>query len=72
LQTAYNAVTVEKYDEISNYDHIRQQLDQLGTKFRSFLTQPEYLIPFLQPGRLIKVFFTISYSVIYFVINRYN
>ncbi|KAH0949431.1 hypothetical protein HN011_012300, partial [Eciton burchellii] len=59
LQTAYNAVIVEcddkKYNEISNYDHIRQQLDQLNRKFQSFLTQPKYLVPFLQSGRLIKV-----------------
>lgn len=55
LQTAYNTVTVDRYDEISSYHDIRQQLERLSTDFRSFLTQPEYLVPFLQPGRLVKV-----------------
>jgi len=74
LQTAYNAVIVEcddkKYNEISNYDHIRQQLDQLNRKFQSFLTQPKYLVPFLQSGRLIKVSLYSCIPIIYFVINH--
>lgn len=41
---------------ISTYYNIRQELNNLGEAFRSFLTQPKYLLPFLQPGRLIKVF----------------
>ena len=42
---------------ISTYYKIRQELNNLGEAFRSFLTQPKYLLPFLQPGRLIKVLF---------------
>lgn len=55
LYTTYNTVNVERYDEISSYHDIREQLDRLSGEFRSFLTQPEYLVPFLQPGRLVKV-----------------
>ncbi|XP_017881620.1 exosome RNA helicase MTR4 [Ceratina calcarata] len=55
LQVTYNAVTVEKYSQISSYHDIREQLERLGSEFRSFLTKPEYLLPFLQPGRLLKV-----------------
>lgn len=55
LQTAYNAVTIDKYNQISSYHDIREQLERLSTEFRSFLTKPEYLLPFLQPGRLVKV-----------------
>ncbi|GAB1860811.1 MTREX helicase [Camponotus japonicus] len=55
LYTTYNTVNVERYDEISSYHNIREQLDRLSGEFRSFLTQPEYLVPFLQPGRLVKV-----------------
>ncbi|XP_029157020.1 exosome RNA helicase MTR4 [Nylanderia fulva] len=55
LYTTYNTVNIERYDEISSYHDIREQLDRLSGEFRSFLTQPEYLVPFLQPGRLIKV-----------------
>lgn len=55
LHADYNRVNVEKYDEISSYHDIREQLDRLSEEFRSYLTRPEYLLPFLQPGRLIKV-----------------
>ncbi|EGI70163.1 Superkiller viralicidic activity 2-like 2 [Acromyrmex echinatior] len=55
LSTAYNTVNVDRYDEISSYHDIREQLNRLSGEFQSFLTQPEYLVPFLQPGRLVKV-----------------
>ncbi|XP_078048359.1 exosome RNA helicase Mtr4 [Augochlora pura] len=55
LQAAYNAVDIDKYSQISSYHDIREQLDRLTNEFRSYLTKPEYLIPFLQPGRLVKV-----------------
>lgn len=40
---------------MSAYHDIREQLDRLSLDFRAFLTKPEYLLPFLQPGRMIKV-----------------
>lgn len=55
LQAKYNMVDIEKYDSISSYHSIREQLDRLSSEFRSYLTKPEYLLPFLQPGRLAKV-----------------
>ncbi|XP_029680470.1 exosome RNA helicase MTR4 [Formica exsecta] len=55
LYTTYNTVNVKRYDEISSYHDIREQLDRLSGEFRSFLTQPDYLVPFLKSGRLVKV-----------------
>ncbi|XP_012278049.1 superkiller viralicidic activity 2-like 2 [Orussus abietinus] len=55
LQSAYDAIQIEKYNQISTYHDIREQLDRLGVEFRTFLTKPEYLLPFLQPGRMVKV-----------------
>ncbi|KAL1687663.1 rRNA-processing arch domain-containing protein [Schizophyllum commune] len=40
---------------IAEYYDCRQQLDQLGEDFRQVITHPTYSLPFLQPGRLIKV-----------------
>ncbi|CAG9796444.1 unnamed protein product [Diatraea saccharalis] len=54
-QKEYNALTVESEHSIASYCSIRSQLDILGTQFRAFITKPEYLKPFLQPGRLVKV-----------------
>ena len=55
LQAAYEELQVEKLNHISTYHDIREQLDRLGADFRTFLTKPEYLLPFLQPGRMIKI-----------------
>lgn len=51
----YNNIQIEKEAEIANYYNIRQELEALGVQFRTYITKPQYLIPFLQPGRLIKV-----------------
>lgn len=48
-------MAIEKEVEIANYYNIRQELESLGVVFRSYITKPQYLIPFLQPGRLVKV-----------------
>ncbi|XP_077267886.1 exosome RNA helicase Mtr4 isoform X1 [Temnothorax americanus] len=55
LSTAYNTVNVDRYDEIASYHDVRQQLNRLSKEFQSFLTRPEYLVPFLTSGRLVKV-----------------
>ncbi|XP_052757560.1 exosome RNA helicase MTR4 [Galleria mellonella] len=51
----YNALTVDQEHSVAAYCSIRSQLDVLGAQFRSFITRPEYLKPFLQPGRLVKI-----------------
>lgn len=55
LQSEYDSIQLEKFSMMSSYHEIREQLDRLSIDFRSFLTKPEYLLPFLQPGRMIKV-----------------
>ncbi|CAK1602267.1 unnamed protein product [Parnassius mnemosyne] len=54
-QKKYDALTVDQEHSIASYCSIRSQLDLLGAQFRAFITRPEYLKPFLQPGRLVKV-----------------
>ncbi|RDB20630.1 ATP-dependent RNA helicase mtr4 [Hypsizygus marmoreus] len=40
---------------VAAYYNFRQQLDEMGTAFRKVVTHPNHILPFLQPGRLIKV-----------------
>lgn len=47
--------TVKDEASIKSYHHIRDQLDTLTKKYQTFYTNPQYLRPFLQPGRLIHV-----------------
>ncbi|KAI5117054.1 hypothetical protein M0805_005293 [Coniferiporia weirii] len=40
---------------VAEYFECRQQLDQMGSDFREVVTHPTYSLPFLQPGRLVKI-----------------
>ena len=51
----YNSINVPNEDQVSTYYKIRQQLDNLGSDLLSYIQKPQYLLPFLQPGRLVKV-----------------
>uniref|UniRef100_A0A6V7KYP6 Helicase ATP-binding domain-containing protein n=1 Tax=Bracon brevicornis TaxID=1563983 RepID=A0A6V7KYP6_9HYME len=55
LQQSYDDIVIEKFTQISGYHNIREQLDKLGAEFRTYLTKPDYLVPFLQPGRMVKI-----------------
>lgn len=59
----YNGLVVEDEDAISSYYDIRQELDVLGVQFRSYITKVNYLTPFMQPGRLVKVCFLAMYEI---------
>jgi ATP-dependent RNA helicase DOB1 len=48
-------IQIDCEGQIASYYNIRQQLDKLGVQFRNYITKPNYLIPFLQPGRLVKI-----------------
>jgi ATP-dependent RNA helicase DOB1 len=40
---------------VAEYYEYRQQLDQMAADFREVVTHPTYALPFLRPGRLVKV-----------------
>lgn len=54
-QKEFDDIHIPNEENIASYYQIRDQLDNLGKQFRTFITTPTYLVPFLQPGRLIKV-----------------
>ncbi|XP_053677415.1 exosome RNA helicase MTR4 [Anopheles nili] len=49
------AMKINNEESIISYHHIREQLDRLGADFRGYISRPVYLVPFLQPGRMIKI-----------------
>ncbi|KAJ8305287.1 hypothetical protein KUTeg_015832 [Tegillarca granosa] len=51
----YNSLRVQNEDQVASYYKLRQQLDNLGKELLSYIHKPQYLLPFLQPGRLLKV-----------------
>ncbi|EGN94357.1 hypothetical protein SERLA73DRAFT_62726 [Serpula lacrymans var. lacrymans S7.3] len=50
-----DAIAVPDEALVAVYYNYRQQLDQMATDFRDVITHPIYSLPFLQPGRLVKV-----------------
>ncbi|KAG6836593.1 hypothetical protein H0H93_006336 [Arthromyces matolae] len=48
-------LTISDEHLVADYYDSRQQLDQLGADFREIITHPTYSLPFLQPGRIVKV-----------------
>ncbi|XP_069684431.1 exosome RNA helicase MTR4 isoform X2 [Periplaneta americana] len=54
-QNALDQIVVPRETQVASYYHIREQLALLSKQFQSYLTKPEYIVPFLQPGRLVKV-----------------
>jgi ATP-dependent RNA helicase DOB1 len=50
-----DAITIPDESVVAAYYDYRQQLDRMAADFREVITHPNYSLPFLQPGRLIKV-----------------
>jgi len=55
LEKEYKTATVENEEVIVSYYSIQKQLDRLSIKLASFVHRPHYIIPFLKPGRLLRV-----------------
>jgi len=55
LEEKVASMTVPMEDEVSSYARLRDQLTSLGQEFHTWLTKPMYIVPFLQPGRLVRV-----------------
>ena len=50
-----SSITVPDEELVAQYYEYRQQLDQMSADFREVIHHPSYSLPFLQPGRLVKV-----------------
>ena len=55
LEEQYNAIQIPNEESVVTYYKIRQQLAKLAKEIEEFIHKPKYCLPFLQPGRLVKV-----------------
>ena len=55
LDVAKSAFVIPDEENIADYYELRQQLDILNKDLRDVLHHPTYALPFLQPGRLVRV-----------------
>ncbi|KZP28039.1 antiviral helicase [Athelia psychrophila] len=54
-EEAKDSSVIPDEPQVAEYYEYRQQLDQMAQDFRDVITHPNYCLPFLQAGRLIKV-----------------
>lgn len=55
LEGQYNKIAIPNEENVVIYYKIRQQLAKLGKEIEEYVHKPKYCLPFLQPGRLVKV-----------------
>lgn len=55
LNQEKNKIEIKNEFDVRSYFLIRQQLEDLAKQYHSFITNPKNLVPFCNPGRLIKV-----------------
>ncbi|RDD40215.1 Superkiller viralicidic activity 2-like 2 [Trichoplax sp. H2] len=55
LEKQCNEFVISREDEIASYFKVRQSLNKLSSELKDIITKPKYCLPFLQPGRLVKV-----------------
>ncbi|KZO90651.1 antiviral helicase [Calocera viscosa TUFC12733] len=49
------AITVPEEEEVAQIFDIRKQIDELKVDMKDVITHPTYIVPFLQPGRLVQI-----------------
>lgn len=55
LEVERDAIVIENEDSITNYYKLRQQITKLEREMQQYITKPMFCVPFLQPGRLVRV-----------------
>ena len=55
LEFKKNMIEIPDEEQVVSYYKLRQQLDKLSKDLLQFIHQPKYLVPFLQPGRLVHI-----------------
>ena len=55
LESQIQSFEIDDESEVMSYYRLREQLTNLNNEFQSWLVKPQYLVPFLQPGRLVKI-----------------
>ena len=57
LEQKRDAVVIDSEESAMSYYRLRQQIAKLAKEMHRFIVRPKYLLPFLQPGRLIQASF---------------
>ncbi|KAL0083768.1 rRNA-processing arch domain-containing protein [Phycomyces blakesleeanus] len=55
LEIEKNSMVLERQEEVEDYYNLRSQIETYSRDVRDVINHPTYCLPFMQPGRLIKV-----------------
>ncbi|KAF5399384.1 Superkiller viralicidic activity 2 [Paragonimus heterotremus] len=55
LRASYQSIKIDDEESVESYHQIRLCLNDLVEQQWHYIRRPQYIVPFLQPGRLIKV-----------------
>ncbi len=55
LQSQYDSMVLPDEDEVQGYLELLERLATIQCELRAHLTAPKHSLPFLQPGRLVRV-----------------
>ncbi len=62
----YESIQIEHEDEVARYYKLKKKLELVQDQMAVMINEPKYILPFLQPGRLV----TVSYKK-NFLLERY-
>ena len=51
----YEAIKIEDEDEVARYYKLKKKIELIQDQMSGLMNEPKYLLPFLQPGRLVTV-----------------
>lgn len=51
----YETLRIENEDEVARYYKLKRKLELVQEQMSGMMNEPKYLVPFLQPGRLVTV-----------------
>ncbi|EDQ87492.1 uncharacterized protein MONBRDRAFT_35219 [Monosiga brevicollis MX1] len=54
-QRQHDEIVIEDEAKVEEYYNIRKQLESFGEELRTLITEPQTIVPFLQPGRVVEV-----------------
>lgn len=55
MQQEYDDMVIEDEGNVRDYSKIRSKIDELNVEFLQYIRNPDYIIPFINDGRMVKI-----------------
>lgn len=54
-EKSLKGIQIPDEESVTEYFELRKQMEEAEADFRAVITHPAHILPFLQPGRLLKI-----------------